>query len=262
MVKLKNYIVVFKHFVIFLTIFIFLSCQHQRYYITKIEAKKISLSEKDIQNPDIEQFIKPYREHINKDLSEILAYNPENLDKKDGDWQTAIGCLLADITFEKGNKVFLSRENKPIDMCLLNHGGIRSNLPQGNITSKNAFQLMPFENALYIVALKGEQILEMTQYLIAEKKPHPLSGMTFTIDKNNQAKNIEIQGKPLDTNKIYFVATSDYLSGGGDSMEFFKKSTTKYDMNYKLRNIVIDYLKEVDTIKVTKNKRIIKENAM
>lgn len=79
---------------------------------------------------------------------------------------------------------------------------------------------MPFENNLVVLALKGEQILEMTSYIIKEKKPHPLSGMTFTIAKDNTAKNILIQGKPLDSNKIYYVATNDYLANGGDSMIF------------------------------------------
>jgi len=47
--------------------------------------------------------------------------------------------------------------------------------------------------------------------------------MTFTIDKNNSPKNILIQGKPLDIDKIYYVVSSDYLINGGDNMNFFKK---------------------------------------
>jgi hypothetical protein len=41
---------------------------------------------------------------------------------------------------------------------------------------------MPFENSLVVVA-KGEQINEIVDYFIKEKQPHPLSGITFTIDK-------------------------------------------------------------------------------
>jgi hypothetical protein len=44
-----------------------------------------------------ENFIKPYREHIN-DLDSILAYCPETLDKSTGKWQTTIGNLMADVT--------------------------------------------------------------------------------------------------------------------------------------------------------------------
>ena len=109
---------------------------------------------------------------------------------------------------------------------------------------------MPFENTSIVVGLKGEQILEMLIYFIAENKPHPLSGIQFTISKTNQPIKISVQGKPLDFNKIYYVITSDYLSNGGDKMEFFKKGVEIYDINYKLRNILIDYFKETKNIDV------------
>ena len=66
-------------------------------------------------------------------------------------------------------------------LCIFNHGGIRSIIPKGNVTTRTAFEIMPFENSVVVIALKGEQILEMVNYIITDKKPHPLSGITFTI---------------------------------------------------------------------------------
>jgi 2',3'-cyclic-nucleotide 2'-phosphodiesterase (5'-nucleotidase family) len=86
-----------------------------------------------------------------------------------------------------------------------------------------------------------------------------LKGLTFTINKDNNPKNILVKGIPLDNNKIYYVVTSDYLSNGGDNMLFFKKGVAQYDLEYKLRNIIIDYLKENKTIIANKDIRIIKE---
>jgi 2',3'-cyclic-nucleotide 2'-phosphodiesterase (5'-nucleotidase family) len=111
-----------------------------------------------------------------------------------------------------------------------------------------------------VVALKKEQIQELAKYIIDVKKPQPLAGITFTIDKNNEPKNILVQGKPLEDNRIYYVVTSDYLSNGGDNMTFFKKGIQFYDIDYKLRNILIDDFKEVDTLKISKTIRISKEN--
>jgi 2',3'-cyclic-nucleotide 2'-phosphodiesterase (5'-nucleotidase family) len=142
---------------------------------------------------------------------------------------------------------------------LLNHGGIRSIIPKGNVTARTAYEVMPFENSAVVIGLKAEQIEELIRYIIFEKKPHPLAGLTFTIDKNNSPNSILIQGKPIDTNAIYYVVTSDYLSNGGDSMLFFRKGTDYYDLDYKLRNILIDYCKEVDTLRINKDTRITKE---
>ncbi|MEO8533346.1 MAG: 5'-nucleotidase [Flavobacterium sp.] len=259
MVKLKKYNGFLKLFVIFLTLFFITSCSKKNYNLTKIEGKQVPVTEKSAETPEIESFIAPYRNHINKDLDSVLAYCPETLEKSTGKWQTHIGNLMADVCLKRGNIVFKAREKKDIDLCFLNHGGIRAILPKGNVTTRTAYEIMPFENNLVVLALKGDQILEMTSYIIKDKKPHPLAGMTFTIAKDNTAKNILIQGKPFDSNKTYYVTTNDYLANGGDSMNFFAKATQKFDLNYKLRDVLIDYFKEVDTIPVPKDIRITEE---
>ncbi|MFT3795952.1 MAG: 5'-nucleotidase [Flavobacterium sp.] len=254
MVKLKNYNVVLKSFVLFLTFILAVSCGEQKWAVNRIEGKEIGISEKNGTDANIENFIKPYREKVEKDMGTVLAYAPETLDKN-GQWQTTMGNMFADVALQYGNKVFEKREGKKIDIVMLNHGGIRTIIPKGDVTTRTAFEIMPFENSMVVSAMKKEQILEMITYIIAEKKPHPLAGLTFMIGKDNLPKNIMVQGKPLE-DKIYYVGTNDYLYNGGDSMLFFKKGIELYRLDYKLRDILIDYFKDVDTIPLTTDVRI------
>ncbi len=255
MVNLKNYNVVLKYFVFILTFIFCISCHQQKIYLTKIEGKEIGITSDYNDVAVIEDFIKPYRDKINADLNIVLAFAHETLDKT-GQWQTPIGNFFADVMVQKGNKIFNLREKKSIDIGLFNSGGIRTIIPKGKITIRTAYEIMPFENNLVVIALKGNQIQEMINYIISEKKPHPLNGLTFTISKNNEATSIFIQGKPLENDTTYYVATNDYLANGGDNMVFFKKGSQKFDLDYKLRNVLIDYFKEVDTVKAPTNKRI------
>ena len=255
MVNIKNILNSKKQIGLLLTFFVVVGCTQTKWYTTKIEGKKISISNQLSQNNEIENFVKPYREHIDADLNAVLAYCPENLEKSKGKWQTNIGNFLADITLLKGNEVFFKKENKKIDLCILNYGGIRSIIPKGNVTARNAFEVMPFENTTLVLVLTGSQIIDLTHYFIAEKKPHPLAGITFEI-KDGRAQNILIQGQALDVTKEYRVITSDYLANGGDNMLFFKGASQKYDLNYKLRNIVIDYFKDVETLVINNDTRI------
>lgn len=257
-IKPKIFSINITHFVIFITT-VFLGSCSKNYQITTIEGKNSGVNKEYSLNTSIETYIKPYREHIEKDLDSILAYNPETLDKSKGQWQTNIGNFMADVCFEKASFVFEKRHQKKIDVCLLNHGGIRSVLPKGNITTRTAFEVMPFENNLMVIALKGDQIREMAEYLIKEKKPHPLSGVKIYLDSELKIKLIVVGTAPLDLLKTYYVATSDYLSNGGDNMTFFQKNETTFDLDYKIRNVLIDYFKEVDTLKVSMDKRIIIE---
>lgn len=255
-IHLKIFNIKITRFVIFITIVFLASCSKQ-YHLQKIEAKNIGITNENPLNTSIETFIKPYRNHIEKDLDSVLAYNPTTLDKSIGEWQTNIGNFMADVCFQKANVVFEKRFQKSVDVCLLNHGGIRSIIPKGNITTRTAFEVMPFENNLIIVALKGEQIIEMVNYFIKEKKPHPLSGIKVHLNADLIVQSIEVENKPLDQSKIYYVATSDYLSNGGDNMTFFLKNDGIFDLDYKIRNVLIDYFKEVDTLTIATDERII-----
>ena len=154
MVNVKKNILIFRYFVILLTFCSLFSCKTNKYYNYKVECKKISVTSEKEENKEIEAYIAPFRANITKELDSVLAYCPETLDKSIGKWQTTIGNLLATIVFELGNPVFEKREHKSIDFCLLNSGGIRSIIPQGNVTSRTAYEVMPFENSLYVVAIR------------------------------------------------------------------------------------------------------------
>ncbi|MEN9982023.1 MAG: Trifunctional nucleotide phosphoesterase protein YfkN precursor, partial [Bacteroidota bacterium] len=109
MVKLKKYNQFFKLFVIFITSSLIISCAKPNYQLTTIEGKRIPITEKLSQTTEIENYITPYREHIDADLSSVLAYSPETLDKSGSTWQSPLGNLLADVTLQAGNKVFQLR---------------------------------------------------------------------------------------------------------------------------------------------------------
>jgi 2',3'-cyclic-nucleotide 2'-phosphodiesterase (5'-nucleotidase family) len=255
-VKLHNYNIHPRHFVLFLTFWILFSCAEKRDYIVKIEGVQNQIGSSLTPVAKIDSVISPYRQNIDNELNTILAYAPETLDKFKGEWQTTIGSLMADVMLEKSRIIFQKQHASQIDLCLLNHGGIRAPIPMGNVTTRTAFEVMPFENSLIVIPLKSEQIIEMTDYIIREKKPHPLSGMTFRIE-GDQAVDILIDGKPLKKGGVYHVVTSDYLSNGGDNMNFFKKTAAEpIDLNMKIRDVLIDYFKEVDTIPVVRDVRI------
>jgi len=257
MTKLINNHSKFCFFIVILTLFIFVGCATPKPHLTKINGKIIPIDHNIHPLSEYDDYIEPYRNHINQDLDNVLSYAPENMDKSQGKWQTTIGNFLADITLEKANSLFEKSKGKKVSICLLNHGGIRAPIAKGDVTARTAYQIMPFENSLIIAELKAEQIIEMVEYFVQVQRAHPIAGMQIELSEDqNSYKNILIQGQPLDMTKTYFVATSDFLMTGGDNMVFFEKAISSYDMNYKLRNLIIDYFTENDTIPTVLDDRI------
>ena len=236
---------------------LFLSCNHSKKLVST-KGNNISISKELPSNKAIEEVIEPYKTNLDKSMNEVLSYSVDTYSKRDGDYNTAIGNLMADAVFELSNPIFKNRTGNNLDVVLLNHGGIRSILPKGNVTTKSAYSLMPFENSVVVVPLKGSVIKEMTTYLKESRKAHPISGMELILNADNSYQKIRVGGKSIDSEKTYYVATNDYLYNGGDRMYFLKKSDTLYDLNYKIRNVLIDYFTKYDTLNPKKDLRFIK----
>ena len=254
MTNLKKYRSWGTRIVLSLTFFTTLCCS-RAYHVTEIEGRELPVTADHGQSEKIEAFVKPYREHIESELSTVLAHAPQTLDKMEGKWQTGIGNLMADAMLERGNRILKSRKNRTAHICLLNFGGIRSIIPKGDVTTRTAFEIMPFENSLVAVMLTGHQIRQMADYIASERKAHPLSGMTFSV-KDNKPVDIFVDGKSLDENARYEVITSDYLLNGGDNMTFFSPALEVTDLDYKIRNVLIDYFRDADTLKAPVDVRI------
>lgn len=256
-----KYEVVFKikQIVIFITFCFLASCKPEQIKIKEIAGKQIAIDSSIAQDIAIDSFIQPYYSRINTILDNTLAYAPKLLTKDDGRYNTSAGNLMADLLLEQSNPIFKSRTANEVDFVLFNHGGIRSIISKGNVSARTAYEVMPFENGITVVELSGESVLELAKFVIKSGRAHPVAGIQIIIDKNNAVRELKIQGKPFDKNRNYFVATSSYLVTGGDNMGFFKNGLSFTDIDYFIRNAIIDYFKKKDTISSEVDNRIIQQ---
>ena len=152
-------------------------------------------------------------------MKQVLCV-PRDLTGKDGKFQSNLGNLLADLSYEMGNPVFEEKTKESIDFVFMNAGGYAP-ISKGKVTVQNAFSLMPFENDLVAVKMSGEKMKALFDYFLQRQRPHPLS-KNVQIEINDEDYRVKIEGKPFDENQSYWVLTNDYLQNGGDGMVFFK----------------------------------------
>ncbi|MGB5275417.1 MAG: 5'-nucleotidase [Flavobacteriaceae bacterium] len=237
-----------------------LSCQRQPPRLSEISGKQLPIASTLLIDDSVDAFIAPYRNRLNAVLDSTLAIAARPITKTDGDYNSSLGNLMADIIFTEANPIFEMRTGHPIDFVLLNFGGIRAPIAPGRVTARTAYEVMPFENSIVVVKINGKTVLKLVEYLIESKKAHPISGIQIVLDDNNHPVKISIQGKPFDERNDYFVATSDYLLGGGDSMFFFKEAMEHINLDYYIRNAMIDHFKKVDTLSPVVDDRFYKIN--
>lgn len=241
---------------LFCLLFVFISCKKSNTHLTKITAKTIALDSTYKTAKNVEEMVLPYKEKLEQEMQKVLSYTPIDLVKNDGNMQSTLGNLMADLTIELSDPIYKGKENNTIDFAMLNHGGIRSVIWKGNITKEEAFKIMPFENELVVAELTGDKIIELIQYFLENKRAHPLS-KNIEIMINGNEYELKINGEKFDKNKTYTVVTTDYLQSGGDKMDFFKNPKKLTKLGYKLRTAIIDYFEKVDTVRATIDNRVI-----
>ncbi len=247
-----------KHFVVFITVGLFLSCKTEPTSLVEIKGSLLPVNQEIEASDSIEAYVLPYRNRIIEVLDSTLAYAPSVITKNDGIYNSSEGNLVADILLQEATPIFKLRTGNSIDFALLNYGGIRSIISKGNVTARTAYEVMPFENMIVVAELKGKDVRDLVTYVINSKRPQPISGIQIILNNNGSLKSVTIQGKPFDENTSYFVATIDYLVDGGGNMDFLKDPVSLTDLDYRYRNAMINYFKKNDTIKATVDDRFIK----
>lgn len=246
-----------KHFVVFITIILFTACAESPLQLTSIKGVQLPINSEIFPTDSIDVFITPYRNRINTVLDSVLAYAPKDLVKTDGELNTSEGNLMADILMTQAQPIFKSRTGHEVDIALLNYGGMRSLISAGSVTARTAFEVMPFENYIVVLELPGSAIRKIVSYLIASDRPQPFSGMKIVLNSDGTLQSVNIQGKPFDENKTYYLATIDYLLDGGGNMNFLKENKSVSELDYLLRNAMIDYFTKIDTLEAAVDDRII-----
>ena len=219
----------------------------------------IEINQQVLTDSSIVKYYQPFKKNLEESLLNTpISYSPETYKKNDGELNSTLSNMFADATYEMSNPVFNKMSGKNIDIVLLNNGGIRSIISKGNISEKTAFELMPFENSIVVLELNGLSIIKMIDYLRKVKLQHPISGLQITLNNDYSVNEVKINGVSIENEKKYYVATTDYLLEGGDKMYFLAETTKTTDINYKMRDILIDYFKKYDTLKLKSDNRFIR----
>lgn len=123
------------------------------------------------------------------------------------------------------------------DIAITNRGGIRDNLPAGDITLANIISVMPFDNTLIALSLTGKQVIQ-----VVERGKSPAVGGTY---KSGDQWIIDKTGEPLGEDKTYVVLVNDFMYAGGDNYDMLAQfDPDAYDTSIGWRDPVIDWIRE------------------
>lgn len=170
-----------------------------------------------------------------------------------------VAPLVCESMLWKANK-----SNMKAGIAILNGGGVRMDIPEGDLTVAGVNELLPFQNKLILLELTGKELKSAIETGLADADGSGggftyAAGMRYSADASRPAwqrlltvevKNDSGKWALLDESAKYRVITNSYLAGGGNGYDVFKNSKGyRYDTGFSDAEAFMEYAKAVGTIR-------------
>jgi len=206
-------------------------------YTKENELKTVFAGPENKFDEKVASIVDKYNNQLKEEFSKVVGETLVDLVRNYNE-ESNVGNVICDAM----------REATSADIAFQNSGGIRTDIPKGPITMELVYTLLPFDNVVVTMELTGKQILQLLeQSAKLEKGILQQSGLKVTYDMRKpvgqRVVEVLVGDKPLELDKVYIVATNDFLAAGGDNFVTFKegKNLVYWDM---LRDIFVEYLKK------------------
>jgi len=143
------------------------------------------------------------------------------------------------------------------DVAVQNGGGVRASIAAGDISIKDIYTVLPFDNTVVVVEATGKTIWETLEHGVswypgAAGGFLQVAGMSYTFDASKEAgsrvTSVLVNGEPIDLEKTYKLAANDFLTGGGDMYTMLVPCKEILRTKHFLRDAFKEYVEEMGII--------------
>ena len=171
------------------------------------------------------------------DVKKVVGYSTRVMVRKKPE------CELYDWFIDELMRATADSTGKKIDIGISNRGGIRIDMPAGEILCDDIESMFPFKNNLCYVALHGRDVRAILDQMAATS--FQILGGVKVVAKNGKIVSATVNGEPLDDDKVYGVATINFLLDGGDGYSVGKNAVETIFCNGWLYDTMIAYVKSL-----------------
>lgn len=220
------------------------SVHAQQYKVSSFCWERVEVTPELDKNPSsfATALVAPYKQKVDSIMSPVLGMSrvamsvarPESL----------LSNWAADVMVEGSTATGL----EPADLGLFNMGGLRNNMPEGVVRRGDIMLISPFENYLVVLELKGADLQELMQNIAAVGGEGVSKSVRIEISAEGKLLSSTIDGKTIEQDRIYKVATIDYLAEGNDKMYALKKAIKRHNIGILAREAMMESVLKHRTI--------------
>ena len=170
-------------------------------------------------------------------VKQVIGYSTEFMDRVYPE------CPLYDWFIDELMRATADSLDRKVDIGIANRGGVRIEMPQGEVFYDDIMSMFPFKNNLCYVALKGKDVKVILDQMAASS--FQIIGGVKVVAQNGKIISATVNGEPLDDEKVYGVATLNFLLDGGDGYFIAKNALEVLQSKGWVYDTMIPYVKSL-----------------
>ena len=170
-------------------------------------------------------------------VKQVIGYSTEYMERKYPE------CALYDWYIEELMRAAADSTGRKVDIGFANRGGVRIDMPQGEVFYDDIMSMFPFKNNICYVALKGRDVRVLLDQMAS--RTFQILGGIKVVAKDGKILSATVNGEPLDDEIVYGVATLNFLLDGGDGYKVANNALEVIYANGWLYDTMIPYVKSL-----------------
>jgi len=167
---------------------------------------------------------------------EVVGHSEKGMRR--GRPESQLSDWVADILMAKTAEL----TGKKVDISIINHGGIRIDMPAGDVLMDDVMSMFPFENYLTYITMKGSDVRTLFEGMAGSVQG--VGGVKVTV-KNGELVELLVAGAPVEDEKVYGIASIDFLLNGGDGFHLAKDALSLDKTDFKVFDAILAYIREL-----------------
>lgn len=170
-------------------------------------------------------------------VKDVIAYSTEAMEAHRP--ESALSNWFIDLLMTKTAQY----SGRQVDVGITNFGGIRIDMPQGDVILDDMLSMFPFSNQLVYLEIKGSDLRNIFERMAAGRF-EALGGVRIVV-QNDKVVSVEVGGEPLDDDKVYGMATISFLLNGGDGLALQENAlSVKVFEDIDIIDAVLEHVRE------------------
>lgn len=169
-------------------------------------------------------FLAPYKAKVDSVNARVIATSFYDLrsDARTGGYPNFVSDFAKWYGDLKSDSLRAAGQDVPRpDFAVMNVGGIRQNMPAGDVTEGEILSTFPFANYMLIQTLKGSDFVEAMKMAAGKGGEGISDEVRVLTDADGKVVSVLVDGAEIDPDREYVVATLDYVGEGNDDFVTF-----------------------------------------